>query len=81
MGDMSIDPATTLGRWEEIDIEKFMETQPERNEIVKRAVEAGIDYFDTTWTEETKSLGLALKALGKREDIHIAVMIVPLLES
>jgi len=58
-----------------------METQPERNEIVKRAVEAGIDNFDTTWTEETKSLGLALKALGKREDIHIAVMIVPLLES
>jgi len=75
---MSIDPPTTLGRWEEIDIEKFMETQPKRNEIVKRAVEAGIDYFDTTWTEETKSLGLALKALGKREDIHIAVMIVPL---
>jgi len=69
---------TTLGRWEEIDIEKFMETQPKRNEIVKRAIEAGINYFDTTWTEETKSLGLALKALGKREGIHIAVMIVPL---
>ena len=55
-----------------------METQPKRNEIVKRALEAGINYFDTTWIEETKSLGLALKALGKREGIHIAVMMVPL---
>jgi len=43
-----------------------METQPKKNEIVKRAVEAGINYFDTTWIEETKSLGLALKALGKK---------------
>jgi len=67
---------TTLGRWGEIDIEKFMETQPKRNEIVKRAIEAGINYFDVTQIEEMKSLGLALKALGGREEIYIAAMIV-----
>jgi len=67
---------TTLGRWGEIDIEKFMETQPKRNEIIKRAIEAGINYFDTTQIEEMKSLGLALKALGKRKDLYIASMIV-----
>jgi len=67
---------TTLGRWGEIDLEKFMKTQPKRDVIIKRAVELGINYFDTTQMEEAKSLGLALKNVGGREKIHIAAMIV-----
>jgi len=67
---------TTLGRWGEIDMEKFMRTQPERNKIIKRAMDVGINYFDTTQMEEAKSLGLALKTLGGRENIHIAAMII-----
>jgi len=67
---------TTLGRWGEIDIEKFMKTQPKRNVIIKRAIEAGINYFDTTQMEEAKSLGLALKNVGGREKIYIAAMII-----
>jgi len=67
---------TTLGRWGEIDTEKFDRTQPERNEIIKRAIEAGINYFDTTQMEEARSLGSALKAFGGRENIHIAAMII-----
>lgn len=32
----------------EIGMEKFAATQPMRNEVVKRAIEAGINYFDIT---------------------------------
>ena len=68
---------TTLLRWGEIDMEKITATQPMRNEIVKRAIEAGINYFDTTQMEETISLGNALKSIGvNREKIYIASMIV-----
>jgi len=67
---------TTLGRWGEIDLEKFMEKQPERNELIGKAVEAGINYFDATQPEEAKSLGLALKELGVRRDVYAAVMIL-----
>ena len=57
------------------DIERFNRTQHERNELIKRAVDAGINYFDTTHAEEAESLGLALKALNRRDDLHIAIMI------
>ncbi len=67
---------TTLGRWGELDFEKFTATQPVRNEIVRRAIDLGINYFDTTRMEEAMSLGSALKSLGARENIHIAAMIV-----
>lgn len=68
---------TTLLKWGEIDVEKLMATQPARNEVVKRAIESGINYFDTTRMEETISLGNALKSIGvDRERIHIAAMIV-----
>ncbi len=68
---------TTLSKWGEMDMGKFASTQPMRNEIVKRAVEAGINYFDTTHMEEVMSLGNALKFLGiEREKIYIAAMIV-----
>jgi aryl-alcohol dehydrogenase-like predicted oxidoreductase len=67
---------TTLGRWGELDFEKFAATQPMRNEIVRRAIDLGINYFDTTHMEEAMSLGSALKSIGARENVHIAAMIV-----
>jgi aryl-alcohol dehydrogenase-like predicted oxidoreductase len=68
---------TTLLKWGEIDMEKFMATQPVRNEIVRRAIDLGINYFDTTFIEEAMSLGNALKSLRiERERIHIAAMII-----
>jgi len=65
---------TTLGRWGEIEEEKFMQTQPHRNSIVKKAVEAGINYFDPTHVEEARSLGLALKEMQLKDDLHFSVM-------
>jgi len=57
------------------DMERFNLTQHERNKLIKRAVDAGINYFDTTHAEEAESLGLALKALNRRDDLHMAIMI------
>lgn len=71
---------TTLGNWEEIDVKKFMRTQPERTKLIKRAIDAGVNYFDTTHVEEAKSLGLALKELQVRDDIHVAIMILGLFD-
>ncbi|MEM1580970.1 MAG: aldo/keto reductase [Candidatus Bathyarchaeia archaeon] len=68
---------TTLLKWGEIEMDKFMAAQPMRNEIIKRAIEVGINYFDTTFIEEVMSLGNALKSIGvDREKIHIAAMII-----
>ncbi len=67
---------TTLDRWGEKDVEKFIRTQPERNRLIKRAVEVGINFFDVTQPEETESLGLALKELGMQNDIHVAIMVL-----
>jgi len=67
---------TTLGRWGEIDGDKFTQTQPARNRLIKEAIGAGVNFFDVTQPEETKSLGLALKELGAENDIHVAIMIL-----
>jgi aryl-alcohol dehydrogenase-like predicted oxidoreductase len=67
---------TTLGRWGEIDLEKFSQTQSARNRLIKEAIGAGVNFFDATQPEETKSLGLALKELGVKNDIHVAIMIL-----
>jgi aryl-alcohol dehydrogenase-like predicted oxidoreductase len=68
---------STLLKQGEVDVEKLMATQPMRNEIVKRALEAGLNYFDTTFIEEAMSLGVALKQLGvERGRIHIAAMVI-----
>lgn len=65
---------TTLGRWGQIEMEKFMQTQPQRNILIKEAVDVGINYFDTTHVEEARSLGSALKELQVENDIHISIM-------
>lgn len=57
---------------EEVSQDVLMATQGPRNELIKRAIEAGINYFDTTLVEEAQSLGVALKTLGKRREVHIA---------
>ncbi len=67
---------TTLGRWGEIDEDKFTRTQPARNRLINEAISAGVNFFDATQPEETKSLGLALKELGVKNDIHVAIMIL-----
>ena len=69
---------TTLGRWGEVDMEKFVRTQPERTRLIKRAIDAGANYFDPTHIEEVKSLGSALKELGVKEDTHVSIMILGL---
>ena len=68
-------------RWlpESRDIGHFIQTQPDRNNLVSRAVDMGINYFDTTFMEEAESFGQALKALSvRRGDIHISAMVVGL---
>jgi len=57
---------------EEVSQDVLMATQGPRNELVKRAIEAGVNYFDTTLIEEAQSLGVALKTLGKRRAVHVA---------
>lgn len=60
------------------DMDEFLRTQPQRNSLIGRAVDAGVNFFDTTLSEEAESLGLALKALGRRGDVHVAAMLVSL---
>jgi len=67
---------TTLGRWGELDEEAFTRTQPARNQVIQAAIAAGINFFDATQPEEAKSLGHALAALGRKPEIHVAIMIL-----
>src|SRR3990170_8242565 len=57
---------------EKVSFEELLETQTQRNKLIKRAIDAGVNYFDTTLVEEAQSLGLALEDLGRRRDIYIA---------
>ena len=52
---------------------------PVRAEVVSRARELGINYFDTTLREEVQSLGHVLAEIGGRDDIVINGMIVDVL--
>jgi len=55
-----------------VDPEELLGTQGPRNKLIERAIDAGINYFDTGVIEECQSLGLALKTLGRRKDVYIA---------
>lgn len=61
------------GEWNR---QEFLKTQPQRNKLIETAIDAGINYFDTTLVEEAKSLGSALNALGRRKDVYMSAMIV-----
>ncbi|MBC7091921.1 MAG: aldo/keto reductase [Nitrososphaeria archaeon] len=60
----------------ERDDKEFYNTQEERNTLIKKALDAGINYFDTTLKEEVESLGLALKKWDKRKDAIVAIMAI-----
>ena len=51
---------------------ELSETQGPRNRLIEKAIDAGVNYFDTGVVEECQSLGLALETLGRRDDVHIA---------
>ncbi|NIW12584.1 MAG: hypothetical protein GWN31_01315, partial [Candidatus Thorarchaeota archaeon] len=67
---------TTLGKWGDINLKEFKEKQPQRNPLIEKGIEQGINYFDATQPEEAKSLGIALKELRAREDVYVALMIL-----
>jgi len=58
------------------DEKEFYATQKQRNRTIKRAIEAGINYFDTTLIDEVESLGLALKEVGRRKDVFVSIMAI-----
>jgi aryl-alcohol dehydrogenase-like predicted oxidoreductase len=47
-----------------------------RVKLVERALEAGINYFDTTWRNETAVLGAVLKQLGARDRAVVNGMVI-----
>jgi len=57
---------------EEVSPEELLKSQGPRDELIEKAIGAGVNYFDTGLVEEAQSLGLALKTLGSRKDVHIA---------
>jgi aryl-alcohol dehydrogenase-like predicted oxidoreductase len=60
---------------------RFTQLDPDRPAIVDAALQAGVNYFDTTFTEEAQSLGAALQAVGaKREEIIISGMSIDMLK-
>lgn len=67
---------TTLGQWGNLDPDQFQKGQAHRNHLIKRAIDAGINFFDATQPEEHQSLGLALKEANARERVYVAIMIL-----
>ena len=67
---------TTLGEWGEIDTEQFMKSQPPRAGLIRKALDAGVNFFDTTQTEEAKSVGIVLEELGTRDKMYVAAMLI-----
>ena len=56
---------------------RFTELDPDRPAIIAKALEMGVNYFDTTFTEETQSLGAALTAVGaERDKVYINAMVI-----
>lgn len=64
---------TTNRKFEEpVTSEELVATQTPRNELIQKAIEAGVNYFDTGAVAEPQSLGLALDTLGRRKDVYVA---------
>ncbi len=53
---------------------------PERAKLVARALEKGVNFFDTTFQEEVHSLGHVLRQIGGRDKIYINGMVVNVLD-
>ena len=56
---------------EQVSEADLFASQEPRTHLVERAIEAGVNFFDTGIIEEPQSLGLALKVLGRRDEVHI----------
>jgi len=56
---------------EKLAKEGKIDYQRERTRQIAAALEAGINYFDTTYDREAESLGKALKELGAREQCYL----------
>ena len=52
----------------------FRATAQERAAIFSRALDQGIDFFDTTFQEEVISFGKALKVMGRRDEMVLCSM-------
>ena len=57
---------------EPVSDKELISTQSPRNKLIEHAINAGINFFDTGIIEECQSLGLALRILGRRDEVHIA---------
>jgi aryl-alcohol dehydrogenase-like predicted oxidoreductase len=55
---------------------RFTAYNPERMQVLEAALEAGVNYFDTTFFEEVQSLGHHLRLLGARERVVVNGMII-----
>jgi aryl-alcohol dehydrogenase-like predicted oxidoreductase len=56
---------------------EYLRHNPERNEVVKKAIDGGINYFDTGFREEIQSLGYVLHNLGiNRDKVYITAVIL-----
>ena len=61
---------------EPVGVNKLLETQDPRTNLIKEAISSGINFFDTTLIEEAQSLGLALETLRKRDDVHLTAEVI-----
>lgn len=79
-GHQNMAPKTTLSAAQQAayltDFEKQIHvmSHQERAKIIGRALELGINYFDTSLDMETESMGHSLKILGQREKCVITLV-------
>lgn len=64
------------GRFEETYGPVLKEEIESRSKLVLKAVDSGINYFDTTWYSEVQMLAETLKVTGVRDKIHINGMVL-----
>ncbi len=55
---------------------RFTEMNPERRDVISRALDCGVNYFDTTYIEEVQSLGHWMSQLKTRNVMVINGMII-----
>ena len=47
-----------------------------RSEIIARAIQSGVTYFDTTWRNEVEMLGTILRSIGARDRVVVNGMVL-----
>jgi aryl-alcohol dehydrogenase-like predicted oxidoreductase len=56
--------------------QEFLQTQPQRNKLIEKAINLGVNFIESSLKEEAESLGLALKALGRRKEVYLSAQLV-----